>query len=82
MVCENSRRQYLIVFDSFARSLIAKAEDGDKPYRVDRVRQVGDGYVIEGMAASGGPAFRALIGGQRLIQLFVSGKVIQTDYCR
>ncbi len=81
MICKNPRREYLVVFDSFAKSLVTKAEEGDTPYRVDKVRQVGRGYIVEGVTAPGGPSFHALIDNQKLIQLFVSNKLIQTDYC-
>lgn len=82
MTCKSPRREYLVVFDSFAKSLVTKAEEGDTPYRVDKVRQVGRGYVVEGVTAPGGPSFHALIDNQKLIQFFVSNKLVQTDYCR
>lgn len=82
MICKNPRREYVVVFGSFARSLVAKAQEADTPYRVDSVRQVGRGYIVEGVATSGGPAFRAVIDGRKLIQFFASGKLLQTDHCR
>jgi hypothetical protein len=82
MTCKNPRREYLLVFDSFAKSLVAKAEDGDTPYRVDKVQRVGRGYTVDGVTAPGGPSFHALIDNQKLIQLFISNKLLQTDYCR
>jgi hypothetical protein len=82
MTCKNPRREYRVVFDSFAKSLVAKAEEGDTPYRVDKVRRVGRGYVVDGVTAPGGPSFHALIDNQKLIQFFVSNKLLQTDYCR
>ena len=82
MTCKNPRREYIVVFDSFAKSLVTKAEEGDTPYRVDKVRQVGRGYVVDGVAAPGGPSFHALIDNQKLIQFFVGKKLFQTDYCR
>ena len=81
MTCNSPRREYLVVFDSFAKSLVAKAEEGDTPYRVDKVQRVGRGYVVEGVTAPGGPSFHAVIDNQKLIQFFVSKKLFQTDYC-
>jgi len=81
MICKNPRREYAVVFDSFAKSLVARAEDGDTPYRVDKVRQTGRGYVVDGVAAPGGPSFHAVIDNQKQIQFFVSKKLLQTDYC-
>lgn len=82
MICKNPRREYVVVFDSFARSFIAKAAEGDTPYRVEKVRQVGRGYVVDGVTTPAGPAFRAVIDRQKQIQFFVSGKLLQTDHCR
>jgi hypothetical protein len=82
MICKNPRREYLVVFDSFAKSLVMKAEEEDTPYRVDKIRRVGRGYVVNGVTTPGGPSFHALIDNQKLIQFFVSNKLLQTDYCR
>ena len=82
MNCTNPRRDYVVVFDSFAKSLVTKTEEGDTPYRVDKVRQVGRGYVVDGVAAPGGPSFHALIDNQKLIQFFAGKKLLQTDNCR
>lgn len=81
MTCKNPRREYLVIFDSFAKSLIATAEEGDTPYRVDKVRRVGRGYIVDGVTAPGGPSFHAVIDNQKLIQFFVSKKLLQADYC-
>ena len=83
MICKNPRREYLVVFNDFSRSFIAKAEEGDTPYRVDSIRRVGESYTVKGVTIFGGPSFSALIGdGQQFIQFFDSRKLHQTDYCR
>ncbi len=83
MTCKNPRREYRLVFNDFAKSLVAKAEEGDTPYRVDRVKRIGEDYVVSGVAAYGGPRFTAIIGtDQKLIQFFIGNGSPQIDYCR
>lgn len=46
-----------IIFDSFAKSLVTKAEKGGTPYRVDKVRRVGRGYFVEGLPLTAAQLF-------------------------
>ncbi len=82
MVCKNSRREYQVVYDAFARSLIAKAEEGDTPYRVDDVKTGGGSTMISGATTADGPRFKAQIGKTKSITFFEGGKVLQVDRCR
>lgn len=57
MICKNPRREYVVIFDNFAKSLVTKAEEGGTPYRVDKVRRVGRGYFVEGLPLTAAQLF-------------------------
>lgn len=82
VICKNSRREYTVKIDTFSKSFVTVTEEGETAYRVDKLKQVGRAYVIDGVAAPGGPSFHALIDNQKLIQFLSANKVFQTDYCR
>jgi hypothetical protein len=83
MTCKNPRREYRLVFNDFARSLVAKTEEDDTAYRVDNVKRIGDDYIVTGVATYGGPRYTAIFGtDQKSIQFFIGNGAPQTDYCR
>ena len=85
MTCNNPRREYRLVFNDFAKSLVAKAGEGDTPYRVDKVRRIGEDYLVDGVAGYGGPRFTAFFGtgtDEKSIQFFIGKGPPQIDPCR
>lgn len=82
MICENPRREYLVIFDPEKHRFVVKAEDGLTKYRLRNVQNVPGGYVIKGSTIRNGPDFVAYTTGARRIEYFANFEKIQTDYCR
>lgn len=78
MICENSRREYVVKFDKSWPSLIADTTQ----YQVLAVENTIERLVIVGLTVEDGPTFRAHFRPYMKMEFFIESQLIQTDGCR
>lgn len=62
LICDNSMRKYLAVYDTDANSLLINPDSDRVRYTVKSVSRGEDGLVVKGKTVNGGPDFAAFFG--------------------
>ena len=78
MICENSRREYLLSYDEMTRTLYADTT----LYRVLAVEKTASHFIIAGLTVNDGPTFRLHFQPYKKIEFFSDNQLIQTDGCK
>lgn len=81
LICENPRREYLVVFDTKSRTFLINPDSDRTYYKVKSVSQSEDGLVVKGNTVKQGPDFEAFFGDGASIT-FLMPDPFQTDFCR
>ncbi|MBP7240849.1 hypothetical protein [Amaricoccus sp.] len=78
LICQNSRQEYLVVFDSKSNTFIINPDTNNVAYTVVSAKRSEDGLVVRGKTVNGGPDFDAFFGDGPAIAYGTD----QVDYCR
>jgi hypothetical protein len=81
LVCENSRQQYLVVFDDRSNVFVVNPDTTNTRYRVLAVERTDTKFIIVGLTTNDGPTFRAHFGPYKKIEYYVGDELYQTDGC-
>jgi hypothetical protein len=78
MICENSRREYVVKLDDSFNHFHAD----DTAYKVLAVERTDEKFIVVGLTVNGGPTFRAHFRPYKKMEFFADNQLFQTDGCR
>lgn len=81
LVCENPRREYLVVYSTGASELILNPDSNPTRYRV-LVDDMGDRlHVVTAAPSNDGPTVRLHLRPYQKMEFWSGGAIVQTDGC-
>lgn len=81
LICENPRREYLVVYQPGATDLVLNPNSDEASYPI-LVDDVSDGaHVVTATTPNGGPTARLHLRPYQKMEFWSEGQVIQTDGC-
>jgi hypothetical protein len=82
VVCENTRREYLVIYTEGARYISVNPDSENVQYTILAEEKSAERHVVAAQTPSGGPALRLHLRPYLKAQYFVDGELFQTDGCR
>lgn len=83
MICKNPRREYLVVFDPGARTLVLNPDSDASRYKVLAIESTPDRLTVAGMVGfDSGMGFSADFKPKHQVAFYVNETVRQIDHCR
>lgn len=81
LICENSRREYLVIYSPGAEALLLNPESDRTIYPI-LVDDVADGaHVVTAATPNGGPTARLHLRPYLKLEFWSDGSIMQTDGC-